>query len=373
MQGGNFAYYYWYRHSEERRRIRPWGDDLPIDLLGSGGFVIAPPSTTGRGSYEFIQGSLDEVRSLRSMHGLGPSLYNDAVTIVPDDVLAKDAVAEAERSIALISEGRRNETLFAHCMRHANHCEDRDTLLDMTRTFNERCVPPLSDDEVNEIVNSALRYTALGENRFGTTGSWLPTHTVHALVADPYLCTLINFLQAENRPNRTFMVADGLAKRLCWARRRFQAARRAAVKRGFIEMVSKPNQGHPALYRFGSAIPRGGGARAKVSIEDSQPILAGLEKVPTCIVGAPHGRGIGKRGNRKRKQGLGVGTRRTGPDTATGDTMASAREFAVDRRQRKREGKERSRSRRRLTDSAPGARRLRSRGRAVVAVVELPG
>ena len=247
----------WYRHSNERRRIRPWGDDLPIDLLGSGGFVIAPPSTTGRGSYEFIQGSLDEVRSLRSMHGLGPSLYNDAVTIVPDDVLAKDAVAKAEPSIAVVSEGRRNETLFAHCMRHANHCEDRDTLLDITRTFNERCVPPLSDDEVNEIVNSALRYTALGENRFGTTGSWLPTETVRRMVADPHLCTLVTFLQAENRPNSTFWVADGLAKRLCWPRRKFLAARRKAINRGFIEMVSKPSQGHPALYRFGPAIRRG--------------------------------------------------------------------------------------------------------------------
>src|SRR5262245_4875011 len=36
----------WYRHNDERRRTRPWGDDLPIDLLGTGGFVIAPPSAT---------------------------------------------------------------------------------------------------------------------------------------------------------------------------------------------------------------------------------------------------------------------------------------------------------------------------------------
>jgi len=176
---------------------------------------------------------------------------------VPDDVLAKDAVAKAEPSIAVVSEGRRNETLFAHCMRHANHCEDRDTLLDITRTFNERCVPPLSDDEVNEIVNSALRYTALGENRFGTTGSWLPTETVRRMVADPHLCTLVTFLQAENRPDRTFWVADGLAKRLEWPRRKFTLARREAVRRGFIEMVSKPSLGHPALYRFGPAIRRG--------------------------------------------------------------------------------------------------------------------
>src|SRR6516164_10202458 len=57
----------WYRHSNERRRIRPWGDDLPIDLLGSGGFVIAPPSTTGRGSYEFIHGGLHDVTKLPRM------------------------------------------------------------------------------------------------------------------------------------------------------------------------------------------------------------------------------------------------------------------------------------------------------------------
>jgi Bifunctional DNA primase/polymerase, N-terminal/Primase C terminal 1 (PriCT-1) len=254
----------WYRHSNERRRIRPWGDDLPIDLLGSGGFVIAPPSTTGRGSYEFIQGSLDEVRSLRSMHGLGPSLYNDAVTIVPDDVLAKDAVAKAEPSIAVVSEGRRNNALFRHCMRHAHHCDDRDTMIDMARAFNERCVPPLSDGEVIETVDSARRYTARGENRFGTTGSWLPTETVRRMVANPHLCTLVTFLQAENRPNRTFLVADGLDKRLGWSRRKFQAARREAINQGFIEMVSKPSQGHPALYRFGPAIRRGREERAKV-------------------------------------------------------------------------------------------------------------
>ena len=247
----------WYRHSNERRRIRPWGDDLPIDLLGSGGFVIAPPSTTGRGSYEFIHGGLHDVTKLPRMRGLGPTLYSDTVTVVPDDVLAKDAVAEDEPILSVVPEGRRNDALFAHCMRCARQCEDRDSLLDMARTFNARCLPPLPEDEVIQIVNSASGYTALGENRFGTKGSWLPTQTVHALVADPYLCTLINFLQAENRPNRTFMVADGLAKRLCWPRRRFQAARRAAVKRGFIEMVSKPSQGHPAVYRFGSAIPRG--------------------------------------------------------------------------------------------------------------------
>jgi hypothetical protein len=270
----------WYRHSNERRRIRPWGD-LPIDLLGTGGFVIAPPSATQRGCYEFIQGRLDDVASLPSMRGLGASLYNEAVTVVPDDALmAPDPVAEHEPRLAVISEGRRNDTLFRHCMRHVHHCDDRDTMIDMARTFNERCVPPLADGEVVEIVDSARSYTARGQNRFGTTGSWLPTDTVYAVMADPHLCTLVNFLQATNRPKRTFWVADGLAKRLGWPRRKFLTARREAVRRGFIEMISKPTQGRPALYRFGPAIRRGGEKeRARVLVEDSLPVLAGLEKL----------------------------------------------------------------------------------------------
>jgi Bifunctional DNA primase/polymerase, N-terminal/Primase C terminal 1 (PriCT-1) len=278
----------WYRHSHERRRIRPWGGDLPIDLLGTGGFVIAPPSATHRGCYQFIRGGLDDVPTLPTMRALGGSLYDDIVTILPDDIITAGPIADEGSSPAGVSEGRRNNALFAHCMRHAHHCDDRDTMIDMARTFNERCVPPLSDGEVIEIVDSARSYTARGENRFGMTGSWLPTETVRSMAPHPYLCTLVNVLQAENRPNRTFWVADGLAKRLGWPRRQFVAARREAISRGFIEMISKPSQGHPALYRFGPKIRRGRRARARVSVEDSLPSLAGLEKNPIrCGRAAP--------------------------------------------------------------------------------------
>ena len=155
----------------------------------------------------------------------------------------------------MVPEGRRNSTLFEHCMRQAHQCDGLDALVEQARLFNTRsCTPPLSDDEVIATSRRAFFYTANGENRFGMTGSRLPTEIVRSMAADPYLCALVTFLQAENRPNRTFWVADGLAKRLCWPRRKFQAARREAMSRGFIEMVSKPNQRHPALYRFGPAI-----------------------------------------------------------------------------------------------------------------------
>ena len=150
-------------------------------------------------------------------------------------------------------------------MRQAHQCDNLDVLVERARVFNAAsCIPPLPDDEVVTISDRAFNYTARGENRFGMTGSWLPTETVRRMVADPYLCTLVNFLQAENEPNRTFWVADGLAKRLGWSRRKFQAARREAINQGFIEMVSKWRLGHPALYRFGPAIRQVREAREKM-------------------------------------------------------------------------------------------------------------
>jgi Bifunctional DNA primase/polymerase, N-terminal/Primase C terminal 1 (PriCT-1) len=245
----------WFQHNDERRRIRPWGHELRIDLLGTGGFVIAPPSTTERGRYEFVQGSLDDLASLPRMRGLEASVYSHRLTIVPDDFLVEaDTVAEDDAILPVVSEGRRNDTLFRHCMRQAHQCDNLDALVELARAFNTgSCTPPLTDDEVIRTSHRAFYYTANGENRFGSTGSWLPTDIVYAVMTDPHLCTLLNFLQATNRPNRTFWVADGLAERLGWSHRKFQAARREAVRRGFIEMISMPSRGNPAWYRFGPA------------------------------------------------------------------------------------------------------------------------
>jgi hypothetical protein len=42
VRSGSGKYHAYYRHNGERRRIRPWRG-LPIDLLGEGGLVVAPP------------------------------------------------------------------------------------------------------------------------------------------------------------------------------------------------------------------------------------------------------------------------------------------------------------------------------------------
>src|SRR6516164_8562273 len=62
-------YHAYYRHNGERRRIRPFSG-LPIDILGDGGFVVAPPSKTTHGHYEFIECSLDDLDRLPTMQPL---------------------------------------------------------------------------------------------------------------------------------------------------------------------------------------------------------------------------------------------------------------------------------------------------------------
>ena len=58
-----------YRYNGERRRIRPWGREIPIDVLGDNGYVLAPPSKLEKGSYEIIHGHFDDLDNLKPMAG----------------------------------------------------------------------------------------------------------------------------------------------------------------------------------------------------------------------------------------------------------------------------------------------------------------
>ena len=80
---GKFHAYY--RHNNERRVIRPWGRDLKIDLLGQGGFVVAPASELAGVRYTIIAGRLDDLDQLPVIRHLPPAsngkpLYLGAVS-----------------------------------------------------------------------------------------------------------------------------------------------------------------------------------------------------------------------------------------------------------------------------------------------------
>jgi hypothetical protein len=97
---------------------------------------------------------------------------------------------------------------------------------------------------------SAWAYTERGDNRFAHPGVYLDAKLADWLARnDQGALILLTFLRAHNKPDRVFMVANGLAKTLGWTEKRLAAARNRLLG-VFLERVSLPRQHCPAQYRW---------------------------------------------------------------------------------------------------------------------------
>ena len=237
VQTGSGKFHALYRFNGECRRIRKIGE-APIDILGAGGYVIAPPSVTAKGTYRFIEGGLDDLDRLPIMRGL-----------------AIDAYVEPQRQISnpVVSEGMRNGELWKRCMREAKNADSLDILIKIARALNEICSPPLNDREVEKIARSAWSYEQRGLNRFGRHGVWFETSVANHLIAtEPDLFVLLSYLHANNGPESEFMIADGLAETFGWGRKRLSAVRKRAMQ-SHVQMVKgASNFTGPALFKWQS-------------------------------------------------------------------------------------------------------------------------
>ena len=254
---GSGGFHAYYRHNGESRRIRP-DPRKPVDLLG-GGVVVLPPSRGVSRHYEIIHGNLEDLAAL-----------------TPIRHVIRPPTVPVHHADAVIVEGRRNSELFRILMRAAHHCDDLESLIDVARTRNAECLPPLDDAEVVKIAMSAWGYTERGQNRFGQTGAWFPTDEANTMIAsDPDAFLLLAFLRANNGPQRAFMVANGLAERLGWTRKRLAGARRRLEQSHIMMVRHASEQNGAALYRWkpkmrdrGDQVEDQGGAGGEGVVED---------------------------------------------------------------------------------------------------------
>ena len=244
----------YYRNNGERRRIRPW-DGLPIDLLGNGGFVVAPPTRVIKGAYAFLQGNLDDIDRLPIMRGLDASMY---VATPKPGVIANEDTPDF-----LIPDGRRGNDFWRFCMRQAHNCETFDMLKAHAREFNAtNCLPPMDDERVVAAVASAWQYTERGLNRFGQHGAWLTTPEVNRLVAEPDVLVLLSFLKANNGPDAEFLIANGLSEgpnaKLPMSRKRLSSARERLLELGYVRQTRAAGgwDRNPALFKWRSTRER---------------------------------------------------------------------------------------------------------------------
>jgi hypothetical protein len=213
--GGRHLYY---RHAGEARKIRP----LPsVDILG-GGNVVAALSIVPKGRYAIERGSLDALDKLPQMQGA--------------------------QQIRVVNKGERNNTLFRHCQAIVDYCDTLDQLLDAARTWADvRLTEPLPEAEVIKTANSVWNFRG-GRRRVMQNIVEKPCW--EALIANPNTLALFSYLSAENGPNATFMVADGLGTARNWPRRFVPEARKALSDLGVIRCVRRRSKNAAALYRW---------------------------------------------------------------------------------------------------------------------------
>ena len=239
--GGHHVYY---RHNgRQHRRIRDpfWQErGAPVDVLGNG-FIVAPPSRSPKGTYEFVQGEIDDLLRLPVMRILEPPASPE-----PPEVQSSTAAITA----STITEGRRNTELWRFCMRRAMTVASFAELLEHARKFNEECAPPLEENEMANTAESAWSYTEQGLNRFGHHGAWLAIDEIATMTHDQDALVLLAFLRAHNGPWSNFMCANGLAETFGWHRLRMAQARRRLIELGRLKSVRQAGRGHPALFRW---------------------------------------------------------------------------------------------------------------------------
>ena len=245
QSGGVHLYY---RHAGECRSVRP-DPDVPVDICGAGGYVVAPPSQGSKGAYGYIKGSLDDLDRLPTISI--PVGQAEAISLVTRWVRANI--------------GERNKLLWRYAMMQAPHVSKFDDLLDVAMTANgmDDTGSPLSDQEVMRLTMSAWRYEQEGRNWIGHTGGGsmiVPNPATRALLElrDGNAALLFMALRHQYKPSAIFPLAKSRAKALGIHRTTLARARDLLEGAGLIERVHQGGGGphDPHLFRW-TALARG--------------------------------------------------------------------------------------------------------------------
>jgi Bifunctional DNA primase/polymerase, N-terminal/Primase C terminal 1 (PriCT-1) len=227
--GGYHAYY---RYGGERRHIRPWGPDVPIDVLGNG-YAVGAPSIAAKGQYKVIHGTLDDLKSLPPLH------------VMLDDLRKP------------IPEGKRNQSLFRMSLEQAAHADDFETLMDVMRTRNMDCTIPLPESELESAARSAWKYEREGKNLVGRGKAVVMSHSIidRVMAHSPDAFYLLMILKRHHW-GRDFVLANAMASAIGWRLPRWRNARNILVRLGLIACIHEGGLGpsDPPIYAWADSL-----------------------------------------------------------------------------------------------------------------------
>lgn len=233
----------YFRHAGERRRIRPIKSE-PIDLLGSGGIVVAPPSRIGSGDYAILEGDLGCLERLPTIR--------------------KQALAEIEEATQPVraDSDHRNADLFRGLLHYGRSCGDLDRFTSTAQSLNAQFANPLEQDELRSLIDHVWNdYILADKNWVGKESRVINTRSLidrYAAVRDgEQAFLLLNHLRTcHPTPGAEFALAVRAmeAKRVMplWYRRQYIRAINIMLDLGDLQLVRKGGRGpnDPSLYRL---------------------------------------------------------------------------------------------------------------------------
>lgn len=119
-----------------------------VDVRGDGGYVIAPPSLHPNGTEYQWENDPDDTK----MSGITD-------TVKEFLSIGHTSAQEAFKLPDKIGAGKRNDTIYRlACSMQSKGASDEAILAACSSENKARCTPPLTDDEVEKLVGSALKY-----------------------------------------------------------------------------------------------------------------------------------------------------------------------------------------------------------------------
>ncbi len=137
---------HWFYEGQERRRTRFEGHR--VDILGTGGYGVLPPSYTAAGAYEFIEGRPEDFLTLPTLSVRASNDREPYPTKSPREMRDGDG---------------RNRMLFDSLRSTAADIIAFDELLEVAHERNREFAETMSDEEIRKVASSVWQYKQRGE------------------------------------------------------------------------------------------------------------------------------------------------------------------------------------------------------------------
>jgi hypothetical protein len=241
----------YFRYTGERRRIRPFGRSLPLDVLG-GGLAAIPPSlrqAAGKklaGAYSVIEGDL------KCLAGL-PALRKGAIA---ERIPASKKVTETFDAGAMREGDGRDNALFAFARAAAQGCCTLDALHTAVLLENGRFAEPLPNFIALAKAAQVWRYKMAGKlMSSGARAALMDMGAIAACTSHPAAFLMLAYLRSQHSHDHVFaIVPEAICVPLGMGHNTARRARDFLLAADLLELIEiggRSRDGRrPNLYRL---------------------------------------------------------------------------------------------------------------------------